>query len=50
MLNKHLQGPGPTASVLLWKLRMLGFTSPVCVAPRRFECSSLSVRKMLCIY
>ena len=37
MLNKHLQGPGPTASVLLWKLRMLGFTSPVCVAPRRMQ-------------
>ena len=46
MLNKCLQGSGPTASALPWKLRMLGFTTPVCVAgPRRCECSSLSVKE-----
>lgn len=46
MLNKRLEGPGPTASALPWKLRMLGFTTPVCVAgPRRCECSSLSVKE-----
>ena len=32
MLNKRLQGPGPTASAWPWKLRMLGFTTPVCPA------------------